>query len=106
VAVIPDGPAKQALETCRTRLLVTGGLFALVFAVVALRVIEIVAVGGGTAESQIARFRMVTAPLPSHADIVDRNGNVLAASLDSPSLYANPKQILDPPEAASKLVSV
>ena len=106
VAIIPDGPAKQALETCRTRLLVTGGLFALVFAVVALRVIEIVAVGGGTAESQIARFRMVTAPLPSHADIVDRNGNVLAASLDSPSLYANPKQILDPPEAASKLVSV
>src|SRR5215472_15451818 len=106
VAIIPDGPAKQALETCRTRLLVTGGLFALVFAVVALRVVEIVAVGGGTAESQIARFRIVTPPVPSHADIVDRNGNVLATTLDSPSLYANPKQILDATEAANKLVSV
>src|SRR6516165_8759857 len=106
VAVIPDGPAKQAIEACRTRLLVTGGLFALVFAVVALRVVEIVAVGGGTAESQIARFRIVATPAPSHADIVDRNGNVLAATLDSPSLYANPKQILDPGEATSKLVSV
>jgi len=106
VAVIPDGPAKQAIEACRTRLLVTGGLFALVFAVVALRVVEIVAVGGGTAESQIARFRIVATPAPSHADIVDRNGNVLAATLDSPSLYANPKQILDAAEATNKLVSV
>jgi len=106
VAIIPDGPAKQTLEACHTRLLVTGGLFALVFAVVALRVVEIVAVGGGTAESQIARFRIVTPPEPSHADIVDRNGNVLATTLDSPSLYANPKQILDATEAANKLVSV
>jgi cell division protein FtsI (penicillin-binding protein 3) len=105
-AIIPDGPAKHALEACRTRLLVTGGLFALVFAVVALRVVEIVAVGGGTAESQIGRFRIVTAPLPSRADIVDRNGNVLAATLDSPSLYANPKQIVDAAEATNKLVKV
>jgi cell division protein FtsI (penicillin-binding protein 3) len=106
VAIVPDGPAKQALEACRTRLLVTGGLFALVFAVVALRIVEIVAVGGGTAESQIGRFRIVTAPVPSHADIVDRNGNVLAATLDSPSLYANPKQIVDASEATRKLVKV
>ena len=105
-AIVPDGPAKQALEACRTRLLVTGALFALVFAVVAFRVVEIVAVGGGAAESQIARFRIVTAPVPSHADIVDRNGNVLAATLDSPSLYCNPKQIVDAAEAARKLVRV
>ena len=106
VAMVPDGPAKQALDACRTRLFVTGGLFALVFAVVALRVVEIVAVGGGTAESQIGRFRIVTAPVPSHANIVDRNGNVLAATLDSPSLYANPKQIVDAGDATRKLVKV
>jgi len=106
MAIVPDGPAKQTLEACRTRLLVTGALFALVFAVVALRIVEIVAVGGGTAESQIGRFRIVTPPAPSHADIVDRNGNVLAATLDSPSLYANPKQIVDAADAARKLVRV
>jgi cell division protein FtsI (penicillin-binding protein 3) len=104
--IVPNGPAKQALEACRTRLLVTGALFALVFAVVALRIVEIVAVGGGTAESQIGRFRIVTPPVRSHADIVDRNGNVLAATLDSPSLYANPKQIVDAADAARKLVRV
>jgi cell division protein FtsI (penicillin-binding protein 3) len=106
LAVVPDGPAKQTLEACRARLLVTGALFALVFTVVALRIVEIVAVGGGTAESQIGRFRIVTPPVPSHADIVDRNGNVLAATLDSPSLYANPKQIVDAADAARKLVRV
>ena len=106
LAIVPDGPAKQTLEACRTRLLVTGALFALVFAVVALRIVEIVAVGGGTAESQIGRFRIVTPPVPNHADIVDRNGNVLAATLDSPSLYANPKQIVDAADAARKLVRV
>jgi cell division protein FtsI (penicillin-binding protein 3) len=105
-AIIPDGPARLALEACRTRLLVTGTLFALVFAVVALRVVEIVAVGGGTAESQVGRFRIVTAPVPNHADIVDRNRNVLAATLDSPSLYANPKQIVDAAEATNRLVKV
>jgi cell division protein FtsI (penicillin-binding protein 3) len=106
LAIVPDGPAKQTIEACRTRLLVTGTLFALVFAVVALRIVEIVAVGGGTAESQIGRFRIVTPSVPSHADIVDRNGNVLAATLDSPSLYANPKQIVDAADAARKLVKL
>jgi cell division protein FtsI (penicillin-binding protein 3) len=106
LAIVPDGPAKQTLEACRTRLLVTGALFALVFAVVALRIVEIVAVGGATAESQIGRFRIVTPPVPGHADIVDRNGNVLAATLDSPSLYANPKQIVDAADTARKLVKV
>jgi cell division protein FtsI (penicillin-binding protein 3) len=106
LAIVPDGPTKQTLEACRVRLLVTGALFALVFAVVALRIVEIVAVGGGTAESQIGRFRIVPTPVRSHADIVDRNGNVLAATLDSPSLYANSKQIVDAADAARKLVRV
>ena len=104
VAIVPEGPATQALEACRRRLQVTALLFALVFAVVGLRVLEIALLEGGAAQSQIGRFRAVKAPVPSHADIVDRNGNVLATSLDSPSLYAVPKQILDPMEAASKIV--
>ena len=106
VAIVPDGPATQALETCRRRLLVTAVLFALVFAVVGLRVAEIALFEGGAAQSHIERLRAVKAPVPSHADIVDRNGNVLATTLDSPSVYANPKQILDPTEATSKIVRV
>jgi cell division protein FtsI (penicillin-binding protein 3) len=47
---------------------------------------------------------MPAPPTPARADIVDRNGKLLAATLDSPSVYANPKQILDPAAATRKLV--
>ena len=106
IAIISEGPAMQALEACHSRLLVTAALFALVFAVVGLRVAEIALLEGGDAQSHIGRLRAVNAPVPSHADITDRNGNVLATTLDSPSLYAVPKQILDPAEATAKLVRV
>jgi cell division protein FtsI (penicillin-binding protein 3) len=105
--IIREGPAKEALEGCRTRLLVTGALFAAVFAVIALRAAEIVVFeGGGASEPHISRSHAASAPTLSHANIVDRNGNVLATTLSSPSLYANPKQILDAAEATRKLVKV
>jgi cell division protein FtsI (penicillin-binding protein 3) len=79
-------------------------LFACVFAVVALRIVEVVVLEGGSAQSHMPRFRLPAPPAPARADIVDRNGKLLAATLDSPSLYANPKQILDPADATRKLV--
>src|SRR5271166_3701748 len=102
--VVPDGPARRALDRCRRRLRVAGALFAVVFAVVALRVVEIVLLEGATAESHMGRFRIAAPPAPIRAAIVDRNGELLATSLDSPSLYANPKQILDAADATRKLV--
>jgi cell division protein FtsI (penicillin-binding protein 3) len=59
---------------------------------------------GGSAQSHMPRFRVPAPPAPARADIVDRNGKLLAATLDSPSLYANPKQILDPADTTRKLV--
>ena len=60
--VIPEGPARQAVEICRTRLLVTGLLFAVIFAVVALRVVDVVLIGGGAAESSVGRIRPIKPP--------------------------------------------
>jgi len=104
--VNPDGRAAQNLETCRTRLLVTGALFALVFAVVGLRLIDVVLLEGSAAGAPAAHIRPV-APPPAmgRADIVDRNGALLATTLDTPSLYGNPKQISDPAEATRALAS-
>jgi cell division protein FtsI (penicillin-binding protein 3) len=104
--VIPAGPARTALEACRARLFFTSVLFACVFAAVALRIVEVVVLDGGTAQSHMPRFRMPAPPAPVRADIVDRNGKLLAATLDSPSVYANPKQILDPAAATRKLLKV
>jgi cell division protein FtsI (penicillin-binding protein 3) len=102
--IIPEGPARKALEACRSRLFFTGLLFACVFTAVALRVVEVVVLESGTAQSHTPRFRMPAPPAPARADIVDRNGKLLAATLTSPSVYANPKQILDPADATRKLV--
>ena len=101
--VVTDGPAKKALDACRTRLFFTSVLFACVFATVALRVVEVVLLEGGSAQSHIPRFKNPAPPPPARADIVDRTGKLLATTLDSPSAYANPKQILDPADATRKL---
>ncbi len=94
------------LETCRTRLVATAALFAFVFVVVALRLVEIVLLSGGAAESHVGRIRAVAPPSPVRADIVDRDGRLLATTLDSPSLYADPRQILDVGEATRAITSV
>jgi cell division protein FtsI (penicillin-binding protein 3) len=104
--VVTDERAAQLLETCRSRLVATAALFALVFVVVALRLAEIVVLSGGAAESHVGRSRPVAPPAPVRADIVDRNGSLLATTLDSPSLYADPRQILDPGEATRALLTV
>ena len=104
--VVTDERAAALLETCRSRLVMTAALFALVFVVVAFRLAEIVAFAGTGAEPHAARSRSVATPVPVRADILDRNGALLATTLDSPSLYADPRQILDPAEATRALLTV
>jgi cell division protein FtsI (penicillin-binding protein 3) len=103
--VIPDGPAKRALDGCRPRLLVTGLAFMLAFAVIAGRLVQVTLLPGAVTVPRIARFAPPAPPPPARADIVDRNGKLLATTLDSPSLYANPRQILDAADAAQKLAA-
>ncbi|MGF1609760.1 MAG: peptidoglycan D,D-transpeptidase FtsI family protein [Kiloniellales bacterium] len=97
-----DGAAKQSLETGRTRLLVTGLVFALAFFVIGLRLVEVSLLYDDRESRQAARGEAAAAR--SHrADIVDRNGFVLATSLPSASLYANPRQIRNPARVAAQL---
>lgn len=100
-----DGNAKRALETGRTRMLVTGALFAVAFLVVALRLVNVALLQQG-GEPPIARALPQQAIPAERADIVDRNGVVLATSLRTASLYANPRQVLDAEEAAARLAAV
>jgi cell division protein FtsI (penicillin-binding protein 3) len=104
--VVTDERATALLETCRTRLVATAALFAVVFLVVTLRLAEIVLISGGSAASPISRVRPVAPPVPMRADIIDRNGRLLATTLDSPSLYADPRQIIDADEAVRAVISV
>jgi cell division protein FtsI (penicillin-binding protein 3) len=98
-----EGPAKQWIETSRTRLIIAGALMGLAFVVIAARLIE---VSGFKAGDRVAHGSAPTHSEVSRADIVDRNGVLLATTLTTPSLYADPKQVLDARGAARKLVQV
>jgi cell division protein FtsI (penicillin-binding protein 3) len=100
-----DEPAQQTLEIGRTRLLVTAGLFAVAFAVIGLRLVDVTLVKP-TGETRLTRNHVAGKVEASRADIVDRNGVLLATTLASPSLFANPKQILDARDATKKLIGV
>ena len=103
--VVTDERQAALLDTCRTRLVATAAVFACVFLVVALRLVDVVLLAGANAESHAGRVHPVAAA-PIRADIVDRNGRLLATTLDSPSLYADPRQIIDARAAAQAILSV
>ena len=104
-AIPKEGPEKTLLETSRTRLLLTGVLFALAFAVIGFRLVDLTVLKGG--ESRLGRAHVRPAHTEAaRADIVDRNGVLLARTLESEALVAYPKLVDDAAAAARKLVAV
>jgi cell division protein FtsI (penicillin-binding protein 3) len=100
-----DGATKQALETGRTRLLVASLLFAAAFLIVAGRLVT-VAMLSSSGEPSIAEAPRAVQLETERADIVDRNGIVLATNLVTASLYANPHEVPNPRAAAAALSKV
>ena len=82
-----------------------GSVFALAFIVIAARVID-VSIFERPEEPRLAEERGTLPQKTGRADIVDRNGMLLATTLNVPSLYADPKYIMDPAASAAKLRTV
>jgi cell division protein FtsI (penicillin-binding protein 3) len=100
-----DGTAKEAIETARTRIVIACGLLTLAFAVIGARLFD-VTVLRETSEPRPPRIAETERPEMERADIVDRNGVLLATSLPTASLHANPRKILNVEETVGKLVQV
>ncbi len=105
-----DGPrrietlASKSVEVARTRLVIASVLFLLGFGAVALRLFEtMVLTGGLTAAANAADLSEIAA---RRGDIVDANGTILATSVSTASLYANPREIIDIDAAVSALLTV
>ncbi len=94
-----------ALEQSRNRLMVTAAMVALVFSAIGVKLVD-ASLFSRAAEPRQRLAAEVDAPPVSRADIVDRNGNLLATSLATQSLYADPKLISRPDEVAHKLTTV
>jgi cell division protein FtsI (penicillin-binding protein 3) len=95
-----EGTAKQSMETARHRLVVGGVLFAVAFTVVGLRLVDVTVLKEGHEPRVAQRSPSLE---QERSDIVDRNGELLATSLATASLYANPRLVIDPADAAAKI---
>ena len=88
-----DGARKQALETGQNRLLVTGVLFALAFMIIGGRVVQL-SLNNNSVDIASNKLVHVDKILKVRADITDRNGILIATSLPTAALYANPSKFL------------
>lgn len=100
-----EGVRKQAVETGRNRLLVAGAVFAAGFLVIGIRLVDVALLRSGD-EPNLARARASEQIRTGRADIVDRNGVLLATSLATASLYADPKIVPNAKQAARRLVEI
>ena len=98
------GSGSGALGTGHARLTVVAIMFALAFLIVGGRLVNLAAFN--TDHGTNLSARSVSAGQSMRGDIVDRNGVVLASSLAVASLYAEPRRIADPGQAADALMAV
>jgi cell division protein FtsI (penicillin-binding protein 3) len=78
----------------RARVVVVAALLSLCFALLFARAIDLAVLRGPEFERQAAgQHRKEVALVPHRGEIVDRHGDLLALSLDVPSVYVRPRQL-------------
>jgi cell division protein FtsI (penicillin-binding protein 3) len=102
----PELARRAQMEKTRGRLVIAAGGFAVLFGAVTLKLAFATLIDPMTPRPRAA-VRIPTGEQTSgRAAITDRNGEVLAVSLQVTELYANPQEINDPAEAADRLLTV
>lgn len=99
-----EGARKQAVEIGRTRVAIVAAVFTCAFLVLAGRLIHFSSIGEGGSTTLASEGSGELGLV--RAEIVDRNGVLLASDLGTASLYANPHRILDTAEAAAQISRV
>jgi cell division protein FtsI (penicillin-binding protein 3) len=99
------GATKHTIEIGRLRLMVTAGLFGLAFASIGIRLIDLMVFKDSVAMAP----RAATSTghnSAARADIVDRNGVIIATNLPTVNIYADSAKIGDAKQAAERLIKV
>ncbi|MGE0668251.1 MAG: peptidoglycan D,D-transpeptidase FtsI family protein [Sphingomonadales bacterium] len=98
-----DGVGKRAVDNARGRVRVAMAVFALAFAAISLRLVDLGLLSGEATDKRALAAAMDVAP---RADILDRNGVLLATDLTAISVYAQIPKVLNAHDSALKLASV
>ena len=106
-----EGERSSALDLARGRLVLMSGFFILVYMVFAVRAFDLAVIQGqsvsqdnGQVVESVQQDKKVTDA--RRADIFDRNGVLLATTLKTSSLYADPYLIADAESTAKKLLKI
>lgn len=94
------------LERAQNRLVLAGSLLILGLMAIVLRLIDVSLWNSSTSIKSNTALLNTNLAIVKRADIVDRNGVILATSLPTYSVYSNPREMLDRQEAAAKLAKV
>lgn len=96
---------RNVLETAKNRSLVAGAAFSVAFLLVFVRLAEVMVVRSlwESSDHRMSHGAVASTKAGPRADILDRNGEILATHLVTGSVYANPKVIINAEEAAAKL---
>ena len=113
--VIKESTGRRIIEQSRVRLWCVALFFVLCFASISVRMIEVAVIKNphpmtvtvidpdNEGQSEQVDLKQSTEPTLQRGDIVDRNGELIATSLMTSSVFVNPKEIKDKEEAATKI---
>lgn len=99
---------KDPVSVCKNRVLAALLGFIAVYTVIAARLFDLCIIPNlhFSSEADDASPGIYAQNPIRRADIIDRNGTIIATSLPTVNLYANPRKVLNPKKAAEELVRV
>ena len=100
---------KDSLSTCKARMLLAMFCFAAIYFVIAIRLFSVCITGNTSEINGSSDNPLLQAYVPNpikRADVLDRNGIIIATSLPTVNLFANPKKIINPKRAAVELSKI
>jgi len=99
-----DERVQAALEVSYARLLMTGAMLLFAFGTIGVRLVDISLLQAAR-EPQSAHAPRMQELRMDRADVIDRNGVLLATNLETASLFANPRKVMNPDETARQLAT-
>lgn len=99
---------KDPLSMCKNRVVFAVMAFALVYFTICVRLFEVCVAPNlnSTEDDEVIHLKAYAQNPIKRADILDRNGTIIATSLPTVNLYATPKKVLNPQRAAKELVKI
>lgn len=102
------GERSGALEQARGRIVLMTSVFVCAYLLVVARSVDLMVLQGAlqSASDEAVYIAPVKEEVTRRGDIVDRHGVLLARSLNTASLYADPQLVVEPKEAAKQLKAI